>query len=361
MIAKHEKGGMGDEPMHTEPIDNENDIRLSQSFNWYNYFYKISEARPWVVQYMKAKGFSDESISLFKKARDSEVDSTICWISRMINQGMIVPDNLINKMHSKITSICSKQTIEREIVEDKKPTIQDRLREKNNSIISEIEDAVDAFMLNDFVNVDFEPYKLYQTKIPSSRTIFVRYEKLLEEIDLALKGDPEVAEGYRNIKKLQIKRYRDFIALIVDDADKFFNNKTISKVKTPRKKKEKSAIQLTSKVQYKKDDSTLKIVSANPVNIIGAQSVWLFEVKTRKITNIVSDSPSGLSIKGTTIINIDMKTSTSKIVRKPETFLPEVINGGKIQLRKLMTDLTTKEIKVTGRINDNTVILRCIK
>ncbi len=121
------------------------------------------------------------------------------------------------------------------------------------------------------------------------------------------------------------------------------------------------ALDIAQYVQYKKEDSELKLVSSNPVNLIGASSVWLFNTKTRKLSNLQTSNPAGLAVKGTTIINIDDKLSMSKVVRKPEVVLPQVLTGGKIVLRKLLTELTTKEAEVNGRMNADTVILRCVK
>ena len=53
------------------------------------------------------------------------------------------------------------------------------------------------------------------------------------------------------------------------------------------------------------------------------------------------------------------KSSPAKI-RKPDVILPEVLNGGKVKLRKLMDTIAAKETKVTGRINKDMIILRVI-
>jgi hypothetical protein len=72
-------------------------------------------------------------------------------------------------------------------------------------------------------------------------------------------------------------------------------------------------------------------------------------------------SPTGLSVKGSTIVDFDPDASIKKKVRKPEDAIQNVLSGGKQVLIKLMSTLTTKPIEVNGRINNDTIILRAIK
>ena len=68
----------------------------------------------------------------------------------------------------------------------------------------------------------------------------------------------------------------------------------------------------------------------------------------------------GMTIKGTTLQEFDVATSFKKKIRKPDAILPEVLNAGKVKLRKLMDTIAAKEGKVTGRINKDMIILRVI-
>jgi hypothetical protein len=74
-----------------------------------------------------------------------------------------------------------------------------------------------------------------------------------------------------------------------------------------------------------------------------------------------TDDPKGFSVKGTTVLNIDAQTSIKKTVRKPEDAIQKVLNGGKVVLKKLMSELKTKPIDVNGRLNDDCILLKAIK
>ena len=84
-----------------------------------------------------------------------------------------------------------------------------------------------------------------------------------------------------------------------------------------------------------------------------------FDTKTRFLHRYVSDV--GMAIKGTTLKEWDADQSYRKKIRKPEAVLPVVASGGKVKLRKLMDDIRAKETKVSGRINDEMIIMRTVK
>ena len=50
-----------------------------------------------------------------------------------------------------------------------------------------------------------------------------------------------------------------------------------------------------------------------------------------------------------------------KTLRKPAVTLPEVLKGGKVVLRNILTDIRAVESALTGRINNDTILLRSVK
>ena len=71
--------------------------------------------------------------------------------------------------------------------------------------------------------------------------------------------------------------------------------------------------------------------------------------------------PAGLSVKGSTLVGYDEKTSQIKTLRKPDEQLKKLQEGGKIVLRKFMDEIKCKPKTATGRINNETVLVRIIK
>ena len=103
----------------------------------------------------------------------------------------------------------------------------------------------------------------------------------------------------------------------------------------------------------------LRLISINPADIIGAQELWVYNTKTRKLGKYVADSLKGpLNVKGTGIIGYDEHKSVTKTLRKPADTLKEFSKATKIQLRKFLEDIKATEAKLNGRINAETVLLR---
>lgn len=111
-------------------------------------------------------------------------------------------------------------------------------------------------------------------------------------------------------------------------------------------------------MKYLKTNEQLKLVSINPTDIIGAKELWVYNIKTRKIGKYVSTAYTELSIKGTSIINFAESESVQKTLRKPEDQLKEFKAAGKVALRKFMEDIKAVDIKLNGRINEDTILLK---
>ena len=114
-------------------------------------------------------------------------------------------------------------------------------------------------------------------------------------------------------------------------------------------------------MKYKKSENTLKLVSILPQNIFGAKVVWLYNTKYRKITYLISEKDSTLSIKGTSIIQYDKELTKTKMMRKPKFFLEEFMSLGKIKQKKLFESIKTKSQDGNGRLNNDIIILKVYK
>ena len=128
--------------------------------------------------------------------------------------------------------------------------------------------------------------------------------------------------------------------------------------RAPRAKKPTDKVKVVSKLKYLKQDEKLKLVSINPIDIIGSKELWVFNTKTRKIGKYVAGEFAELSVKGTTIVGFDENKSIQKTLRKPEEQLKEFKAAGKVALRKFLDDIKAVDIKLNGRINEETILLK---
>ena len=63
--------------------------------------------------------------------------------------------------------------------------------------------------------------------------------------------------------------------------------------------------------------------------------------------------------EGATIINIDQEKSGGKIIRKPETMLKGLQDMTSRPINKLYNDIRGTESRATGRLNEDTLIVKC--
>jgi len=149
------------------------------------------------------------------------------------------------------------------------------------------------------------------------------------------------------------KLMMDFYGNIVDDLDRIIKNSTAQR--KPRKKKTLSATRLVKSLKFQPEFSDLKLVSINPEKIIGATELWVYNTKYNRMgVYHAVNSIRGLSIKGCTIQHFDEDTSVQKTARKPQDAL-SVLN--KRSLKKQLNHMKTRELKMTGRINAQTILL----
>jgi hypothetical protein len=148
----------------------------------------------------------------------------------------------------------------------------------------------------------------------------------------------------------------DFYQEIVSACEMLMQEAKVNK--KPRAKKAKPAEKIVEKLKYCKANEPLKLVSINPADIVGAKELWVFNIKTRKLGKYIAAEYQELSVKGTSILNFDENQSVQKTLRKPEEQLKEFKSAGKVGLRKFLSDIKAVDIKLNGRCNEDTVLLK---
>jgi hypothetical protein len=367
-----EEKWLGQEPTwskQSEMTPEEQTSALSRALNWYSYFADSKLSKTFLMEYMQSVGRSKDEIALIKSLSDSEMNSQTGKLARMMCLGYTPTEKVKEKFieqFKELIAIAKQNSAEKKektvaTVSTPAPSIQDRIREKASEEIGEIEGLVDDFVLNKCKStVDMENYLKSRTlSSVVAKRVCDHFVDVSEEILDAINGvDEQLVEGYSNFTKAELKRFKDFLDSIVAGANKLsVDNKPVRK---KRKVKEKPASVIVSKVKYMKDFAELGLTSVPPEKMIGALQVWTFNTKTRTLSVYNAYNAKGLTVKGTTLQNFEESTSISKRLRKPEVTVKSVLSGGKIVLRKLMAELTTKESSANGRLNEDTIIVRVL-
>jgi hypothetical protein len=226
----------------------------------------------------------------------------------------------------------------------------------------EIEDAIESFQ-TDPEAFDPKAFKLLnllrgrQVKAAHARIIKEVYSRNYHElVEAATTKDEQLKEAYSHLSKANLKKITLFYNEILSACDMLAQEAKVNK--KPRAKKPTDKAKIVAKMKYLKQDDKLKIVSINPQDIIGAKELWVFNVKTRKLGKYVTTEFSELNVKGTTITGFDENASVQKTLRKPEEQLKEFKTAGKVVLRKFLDDIKAVDIKLNGRINEDTILLK---
>jgi hypothetical protein len=337
-----------------EKIESQSEV--ASALNWYNSNKDAKSAAKWIAEYAKKNKIPG-------RVNTSKSYTTTGFLCRMLTNGTIFSDEVKQDILKRLSDVLTEESKETVVVEKTTPTvsIQDRLAEKVSEIAGELEGSIDDYILSKFAKTP-SPYGIMHDKVKAmhSAKIIEIFKKRRAEFDEVLTTDDEqIKEGYSNFSKPEIKKLVAYCDLIITDAMKLGNESKSNR--KPRKRKSKTPEQLTAKVQYCAKDETYKLESESPKGIIGATSLWLFNVKTRKLGVYHALDSQGFGVKGTSLTNFSEMKSVQKTLRKPEAILPDVVKGAKLFLRGVMDSIKSKDAKLNGRLNKDTVLLKIIR
>ncbi len=357
----------GDEPVWVQG-NTYGQVDAMRAFNWYNYLYGADKAQEFIVYWLNSKPKRRDLAKKFKSQKKLDISSTYGWLARMITMGYPASYREMKKLAKAI------REAEASIVADtepkiktpeqvvQKPTIQDFLREKTAETLGELEGRFDDFVAD--TNVKANAFALLKERnTPQAQVgkiVDFANKRIAEFTEVQNTDDKELKEAYSNFSKVKLKAVIKFFESVVADCQSYVTTKKA--VKKPRKAKAKSVEKIVSKVKYMKADTGLQVTSVNPAQMIGATEVWVFNTKTRKLGKYIADATLGpISVKGTSLTGFDEAKSVAKTLRKPAEQLKALLTAGKIQIRKFMDGINAVEVKLTGRLNEDTLIVKVVK
>lgn len=337
---------------------------LRKAFFYYNYFYTQKDLKKYVVNWMKDK-YSKAQVSKFIRSSDRSVPMTVCSLIKAHTQGMPLREKELNyvkdRIHEVLESDVPDEPVEQEnvVAPSAVKTIQDRLNEKTSEHLAHFEGLYDEVVQG--ATVDPKAYDYFvSNNVPQGQ--LGKFEDYVDNQRMYLTAamdrmDEQYVEAYRHYRAADFKRHLAFLDLIQTAIDQYRQVKKATK--KARVKRAPNKEKVVSKLKYMKEEKTLKLVSINPVDIIGASELWCYNTKTRKLYKYIADSLTGpLGIKGTSVTNFDTTKSVGKTLRKPEEKLKEFSKASKVQLRKFLDEIKATETQGNGRINSDIVLLK---
>jgi hypothetical protein len=345
---------------------------------WYRLESSAKELKPKVINWMSANGYTKDQIAEFKKTKDNRCGTTVGAIAACLLKGMPPVRADFNNGRStaqwlgaEISKIVAEGKDDIDESEEVKvevkpnvyvPSIQERVREASMLMTEEIETAIEAFQV-DPETFDPKAFKVLnllkakQAKAAHTRIIKGFYQRNLEElVEASTTKDEQLKEAYSHLSKAQMKKIIAFYQEVVSACDMLGQEAKVNR--KPRAKKPTDKAKVVAKLKYKKTDEPLKLVSINPEDIIGAQELWIYNSKSRKLGKYVADEFKELGIKGTTITGFSESKSVQKTLRKPAEQLKDFKAAGKVALRKFLDEINAVDTRMNGRINDEIMLLK---
>jgi hypothetical protein len=315
----------------------------------------------WVQKNMK---LDSKQLSLYVLSNPEMTPMTVCSLVKAESAGMPMREKhkqyIVRAILAAIETAKSEPAIQEKVNKKAKaamPTIQDRLAEKTADIAGEIEGQVDNAFLNKSVGNIYElitARNLAQSQVSKVRAVF---QKQIDEISEFVAGtDEQLNESYAYLTKVDIKRIGAFYVKLMSDLDSYQAVKKATK--KFKMKRPQSKDKVVAKVKYMKESKELKLVSVPPIEVIGAQAVWVYQTKYRKLGKYVAEEHNTLGIKGTSLTGYSESKSVQKTLRKPADQLAAFMKEGKVGLRTFLKNIKSVETKLNGRLSADILILK---
>lgn len=368
-------------------------FELMPTNDWFkamHYVHYEIESKDWVSKIKEyiTKNFDKNTVRLINKLPDWNLQkSHYALIAELSSvKPDLIPKSYNGKLDSWIEELAKKGSL---VVEEKKveektkknvyvPSIQERITEQTQEACEEIEEWLDSSIT---LKENFDPkgfnfvghFAKYKVTQAHARKIKKYYQDEFEEAQLLQKIPTaaeikkikdekkqdftlQLKEAYNHVSKIEAKKYLQGLENLLGACDVVIETSKANR--KPRKKAPVSKEKQIAKFKYKDKDDKYQIVSINPVDVVNAQEVWVFNVKTRKLGKYVAEEGQTFKVKGTTLLFFNEKLSVQKTLRKPEEQLKDFKKLGKVKLRTYLDTINAVEIKLNGRFNTDTVILK---
>ena len=359
-----QKAAHGKEPEATE-INHEvpgYTIALMRAFNWYNYEKDLKTARGYLRSWIKKHLPAD--VKTFDAVPDFYMRPVFGWLARLDEHGAKLSPKDYKRLTDTVIDMLLKsvKAPTEPVLDDtpKRPSIQDALAAKQSEFFGELEGEIDNFILNDCRRTDFNLFKSLQGA--NSPKVFGTAVKTLLDRRITeitqVPHDEQLAEAYGCFTAAQRGRLENFLLELIEDGQRWADFKKANQ--KVRVKKAKPAGVQVAKLQYLREFAELGLTSVSAPGIVGAQQLWVYNTKNKKLGCYLATGSAGFSVRGTSLQGYDPETSVQRTLRKPADITKQVLDAGKVQLRKILSDLTTTETKLNGRINSETILLRVL-
>jgi len=329
-------------------------INLSKALTWYNIEKDYKDSHKYLIDWAKK---NNKALLPAIETTSSYISPTIGWLARLLLRGARLEEKDMNTFLEVLQALKPKVVVK----QSTRPSIQVSIAEKAKAYLGELEGVLDEIVKLGGDGFTIKAF-LHSNEIPA---VYLPYidtwakEKLAYFEQVSTSKDAQVKEAYSHYKKRNYVSILNFLREIRDGVNAYGQVKKANR--KPRARKAIPPGVQVKNLKYRSEDPEFAIKSIPPTEVVGAQQLWVFNCKYRKLGVYRTDSATGLQVKGTTIQNYIPEMSMQKTIRKPDVVLKEVMTAGKVALRKVLEKVNGKEFPMNGRINEECILLRVIK
>ncbi|MCE5294540.1 MAG: hypothetical protein LLF94_08015 [Chlamydiales bacterium] len=347
-----------------------------QGLYFYYYHHTVKELRPTIDEVM-GQNWTKDQHRAFNKVKDWMLGQVLGPMCMMVKQGAVWPPGQEQRAQNYLQQALDRSQlasveldedgnpiIEKEKVEPVKLTIKDRMADIRNDIVGGLEEFEDQITKQSkslpvsSIMTYLRSHNCPQQIIPYMENMYKGRLAFMQEVKLG--KDKSLAEGYATYSPKTIDLWIKWYQMIVTDLADFKRAKIAARKPTVRKPA--SPEKLVKTLKYLREFPELNLKSIKPTEIVQCTQLWVYNTKTRKLgVYNPTSTDQVLSVKGSTIIGWDPKTSVAKTLRKPAEQLKLFDQAGKVQLRTFLGKIKATEVNLNGRINDQIILLKAFK
>lgn len=347
------------------------DIKFRTAMSFYSYYLDTEDIKQFAISWMKDNGYDQKTIDLVDAGPRYYPEPIAGKIARCISRGM--PNEYGGKDYVAVIKEYVKRAIDwcrehYEHYEEKKDAFvkspEVELEEKIQEITGEIDNMIDDWTKNSsvtkvnpinviaLIQLHGIPKKSLQPLIDS----IVKYKKELDEA--YFDKDPEMIEALQFYSRPALKNRIMTLNKMIEEIESY--SQRAAPKRKERKKKEVPPAKQVENLHFLEKDEENNLTSINPETIIGSRGLILWNSKYRNC--MIYQSSSGLSVKGSTLHGFDKDACMHFKVRKPDEFLPKILNASTFaEAQKIVNELIKCKINPpNGRINKDTIIVKVL-
>ncbi|UTS52029.1 hypothetical protein [Synechococcus phage BUCT-ZZ01] len=322
-------------------------------------FYNVDLERKTKVKYVRE--FAEQRGIDLSKAHDQFI-AMYGGICRLILRDEPIEQTDIDKTVKTLKDLAYTATIAyNDVISEEEPvavapkkTPEEIAQERATELIEEFEQAIDETLKKQGA-VEFDIKQLL-SRAQNPRVFKIVQEhiqKVSEEFqEVSVSDNDQIQEGYSNIPK---RKMNHLVKWLTSGEQIAKVQAVVQKaVRKPRKVKAKPAGVIVRGLKYMKTYGGID--SCNPETILGSTMVILYNTKHRKIIILQAAEGTTLTVKGTSILNIDPTKSFSKTLRKPDEQLKDFINASKRNAITSFKGIKATERVPNGRVNEEMLI-----